>query len=150
MRTATVKLTNVNKPISDMKRIISEALKTPVNTIARGDLNHQLGTNKQADGTPRPASSPVGKKYPATIKQYERHGWDTEHYLIRTGASTKLKSKMRDRGMTLEITPANTEILGYHIPENKWRGKMDWMSLTESASGKIIDVVRKRLRRRFH
>ena len=135
----------------DMRRIISEALKTPVNALARNDLRHQLATNKQADGTPRPASPPAGKKYPATIRQYKRHGWDTEHYLVRTGKSTKLKSRMRDRGMTLEIVPANPEILGYHVPKNeRYRGEMSWMELTESAMGKISNIVRKRLWRRFH
>lgn len=147
MKRAEVTVTNAKAHQQPMNNAVYEVLSGKVAAHVKSYLRQLLGANIQADGSPRPASPPAGQKYESTKKAYKRKGWDTEHYLVATGASTKLESRMIGK-KTLEITPANPTILGYHIPENeRYRGEMTWMELNQSEQDTVMGIIRERIKR---
>lgn len=110
--------------------------------VLRLIVNHQnwlLEHNLNPDGTPHPSTPPVGKKSAATVRAYQRRGWDTEHYLIRTGESAKLQHRFDDRGLTLTVSPVRPKILGYHVPKSRFRGQIEWVDVfAPDASGRSL------------
>ena len=69
-----------------------------------------------ADGEPMP------RKAASTIKQYRRKGWDTKHFLIRTGASAQMKSRVS--GGSLFVGPQDPETLLYNTPDSRGRNTL--------------------------
>lgn len=143
------RIVGLDKWRREFEKEASKVLRTVVRQDLFDYLKIQLETNTQPDGSPRPSTSPQGKKKPSTIKAYEKKGWDTEHYLVATGESTKLNAKMSDGGLTLTITPERPEILGFHIPESQHRGKIDWMSISDGQAARTVKLLSTELAKRF-
>ena len=146
---------------------ISNALEKKVTPFVKKIVRERIENNKESDGEPRPRSSFVsqknikssksskvtptagpGEKSPDTIKAYKRKGkgWDTEHYLVRTGRSTTFKHKVtgKNTSPTFVFEPTTEKrkrILGYHIPMSKWRGPIQLFDLNDEECRKIIKKV---------
>lgn len=114
-----------------------------IDRIIQRHLYKQLYDSKNEDGTPRPQSAPKGKKKPSTIRAYTKEGWNTENYLVRTGASTTLTGKNYRKGLRLSIKPEGMKILSYHIPESRYRGKIRWMRLAPNMHKVIVQEIGK-------
>jgi hypothetical protein len=132
------KITGQREFIRKLKAAIGNVLDRDVSRYVIVTMDQRLATNENADGSPRPGSSPSGSKKPATVKAYKKKGWDTEHYLVATGKSTELKYRVS--GTTLIITPRTAkgrQILSYHIPRSQWRGNIKWLELNDKERGYI-------------
>ena len=94
-------------PIGNLIRTdMSNFLHNTVADYVKDYLNEKIQTQVDSTGKRMPI------KKDSTKKQYNRHGWDTEHWFVRTGQSTVLDS--RNFPTAVEIFPAKPEILKYN------------------------------------
>ena len=104
---------------------------------AKRSLDRLLLENRQANTKPMP------EKLEATKKAYKRKGYNTENFLVRTGASTRILIKRVKTGATLR--PAKPEILQYHdvnaggsFPTQR----VDWFRLNFGTRQKLLRLLR--------
>ena len=81
------------------------------------------------------------KKAPATIKEYQKHNWNTEDFFFRTGESAKLVVKETPTGFKLQ--PARPEILALNYD------RAPFMEITQELNNKIVNDIAKKLRERL-
>lgn len=123
-----------------MTKVVRESLRTRVSAYITRELRDRLFAQKQVDGSPFPKKfqTKTGDK---VRKQYERKGWDTEHFYIRTGESYPLQTKTR--GTTLEVYPKGYETLAYN------KDRVQWIGLTDEDMRRIIEIISEDLRDEF-
>lgn len=158
-RSSSVKANNWKAHLEPLNKALAMCFEREIAPYVKKALYARLYDNKNADGTPRPQSSFVsqkairksksstiaahagaGKKSPDTIKAYNRagQGWNTETYLVRTGAATTLYHKIQRNGRELIVYPKGKTVLSYHIPMSQWRGQIRWFELSDTDKEQIM------------
>ena len=139
-RISSVKANNWKAHLDPLNKAIGQCLDREIAPYVKKALYTRLYDNKNADGTQRPQSAPAGKKKASTIKAYNRagQGWNTETYLVRTGAATTLYHKIQRNGRELIIYPKGKDVLSYHIPMSQWRGPIRWFELSDTDKEQIM------------
>lgn len=131
------KLTGFKETADTIQDVLEKSIRTKVRDFVEEYLKQQLRDQVDSSGKQFP------EKKEATKKEYRKHNWNTEDYLIRTGESTKLKYKRTKDGFTFE--PKNPDILKKFVGD----GKIDWMSLNDKAIDDITDILLKELKRKL-
>lgn len=111
-------------------RSIQSNCKTIVDTY----LKNILATQVDANGNRFP------EKKESTKKQYRRNGWDTEHWLVRTGAATKVNYRNLPNGF--KATPADPSDVLQYVKRAE-----DWFVLNESIKKQIVEQVKSDLKK---
>lgn len=128
-------LRGMNNVKTELRRVIRNSFRTRVSAYITREMKDRLYAQVQPDGDAFP------DKKESTIKQYKRKGWDTEHFLIRTGKSTPLKTRVS--GDTLEVYPVGHETLAYH------KDRVQWMGLTPEQERRVIEILSEDVRDAF-
>lgn len=128
----TVRLEIPERFRAKMERVAIHTLQRDTGPKLAREFEAQIERKRQADGTPMP------KKAESTKKQYRRKGWDTEHFLKRTGQSAKVKQQNTPSGVRLFA--AGKDILQYNVPK-----RAKWLTITQD----IRDRVTKSLAKAF-
>jgi len=96
-------------------------------------LKEILATQVDATGNRFP------EKKESTKKQYRYKGWNTEQWLIRTGAATKVNYRNVPEGF--RATPADPEDILQYVDRAD-----DWFTLNDTINKQIIEQIKKDLR----
>ena len=78
------------------------------------------------------------KKAKSTIKDYAKHGYNTQQWLVKTGKSTEVKVRREPNGV-------HAEPVGKTTLKNVARSD-EWFSINDSLITKILTSIRKLLR----
>jgi hypothetical protein len=111
---------------------IRETIRIDVSRFLKDHFADTLSSNVDEDGNRFP------EKTESTKKSYSKNNWDTEHWLVRTGESTKIKAKINSDGIT--VSPAGKEIL------KKIKGAAGWFTLSDQTKNKIMEIIRRKLK----
>lgn len=130
------KMTGFDQAIKEIQRNIQKTFDTRMESVIRDYLEAQIENQVDANKKAMP------KKAPKTIEEYQKHGYNTEKFLVRTGESTKLKFKKSGNKITIE--PAGPNILKNLIPS-----RVDWMTLNDEAIAKITNQFLEQLKKEF-
>jgi hypothetical protein len=125
----TIKVVSDPKDAKEMFRLVERELQSSAPRVIESALLTQLKSQKNEDGTAFPT------KAPGTIKQYQKHGWNTKDYLIRTGESTSLTSKNIKGGVVVE--PTGQDLL------KKFESKANFVYASPEMEKKIEDMINK-------
>lgn len=109
-------------------------------SLVKGFITGRLKRGVTADGEPMP------RKAASTIAQYRRKGWDTKHFLIRTGASTKLKSRVS--GGRLYVGPMDPDTLHYNTDESNGRNTLTFV-LAPHEQNEVVDFLKAEIAKRL-
>jgi hypothetical protein len=142
--TVRVKLHDWDEASQQVEKSLKAALAKPVPAYAIKYLRWLLQHNQQATGERMP------KKAASTIKAYKRKGYDTVHYLIASGESTKLAFHIENNGALVVIEPRRQDILGYHTPDDPKHGKVIWIELDEKAEQDIMEILETAVAKALH
>ena len=86
---------------------INSFLHNQVGKYVQDYLKEKIRTQIDSKGNNMPV------KKDSTKRQYNKNGWDTEHWFVRTGESTVLKQKNSINAV--DIYPTNVDnVLNYH------------------------------------
>jgi len=132
----TYKLTGFQEAGKAIVENVKKTFNTKIEDIATDYLNYQLNAQIDANNEPMP------KKSLSTIKEYQKHGYNTEKFLVRTGESTKLR--VLKNGSTMVIQPE-----GYKILKNLIPNRVEWMVLNDEVIAKIREKFLEELRKEF-
>lgn len=122
------KLTGVPQVTRVIERAITRSLGNRVQKFIKSELENALESQTQVDGSPFP------KKAESTKKAYRRKGWDTEHFLVATGKSSKLVHGQT--GMRLRVYPRGYDIQEFHLP------RVQWIGLPQGAQDRVVDILK--------
>lgn len=130
-------LTGMDRQARAIENAIVKAMRGPVKDFVIQDAKNTLNAQIQPGGEPFPT------KAESTKKQYRRHGWNTEKFLVRTGKSTKLQHVINKRGNFIElvVTPVGHEILSFNVPS-----RTKWMGLDAPAVARVTEILQEAVR----
>ena len=133
---AKYKIVGLDEALRQVQANMKKTFRTKLEALVKEYLEEQIASQIDASGEKMP------KKSPATIKEYQKHGYNTEQFLVRTGESVKLKTTIN--GDVMFIQPEGYKILANLIPS-----RVDWMTLNDEAVQKITDLFMKELSKEF-
>ena len=112
---------------------VVNSIKKDCKPIVKRYLEGLIDKQRDAKGRVFP------KKKDSTIKQYKKQGWNTTHWLVRTGESTKLVFKNLKDG--LSIKPRDPEDILQYVDQSE-----DWFVLNADISNDILNKIKEGLK----
>lgn len=130
------KLSGLDEVGKDVAQNMRNTFRTKLEKLVREYLEYQISAQIDAENKPMP------KKKPATIKQYQKEGYNTDKFLVRTGKSTELNVTIS--GDTMVIQPKGYEILKNLIPS-----RVEWMTINDQLVNEITNKFLEELKKEF-
>jgi len=128
----------VLKNFSELKNTIAKIAVDAIQEQTqefKNQLNSDLLNNQAADGTQAPS------KKESTKKAYRPHGWDEEHWLVRTGNSTKFRMEKTTNGIQIRLPDWSDNPLKYHEYTEHW------FQLSEDSKRRVVEALVQKLGR---
>jgi hypothetical protein len=116
--------------------IVIKGIRSAGKPVAIQEVNKNLQEQHNVDGSAFPTKSE------STKREYTKHGYNTNEYLVRTGQSTKLEVEDTPTGFV--IKPFGQKILSYH---SKYA---NFVYFDENAKIQIINTISQELRKVFN
>jgi hypothetical protein len=126
-------LKNFDSASRVIKNRVVNSLQSSCKVLVERYLENQLESGVDAKGERFP------EKRESTKKAYDKKGYDTTHWLIRTGKSTGLNFNNTSGGF--KVSPFDAELL------KKVRRADDWFTLNETITQQIIHKIKEDLKR---
>lgn len=128
-----VTLKNFNESHNRINKTIINSLHDNCKRVIEEYLENQLLTQVNSEGERFP------QKKESTKKSYLKKGYDTEHWLVRTGKSTRLVFKNTLKGFT--VKPLDPNRILNNVADSK-----SWFTLNNQVTQKIISQIKKDLK----